>query len=111
MVREIKGRPVKEWKVPGETAIPEGRYRITLEYSPRFGSDTITLNNVTGFDYIRMHGGNTVKDTDGCPLLGMKLDANGIAPGTSQPAVKLVKAIIKEAIKAGQQVWIDVRNA
>lgn len=109
-VRETSENVI-EWKVKGETAIPSGRYKITLEWSPRFGVDTITLHNVPGFEHIRMHGGNTTKDTEGCPLLGMKLDANGIAPGTSRPAVKLVKSIIKEAIQAGQEVWIDVRNA
>jgi hypothetical protein len=32
-IREIPGRPVAEWKVHGKTAIPAGRYRITLEAS------------------------------------------------------------------------------
>ena len=77
-VREITGKPVESWKVPGATAIPAGRYRVTLENSARFGAETLTLNDVPGFTSIRMHAGNTVVDTAGCPLLGMELDKHGI---------------------------------
>ena len=110
MVREIPGRPVSEWKVDGETAIPEGRYRVTLENSPKFGPDTITLHGIVGFDYIRMHGGNFEKDTRGCPLTGLEITPLGIKGGTSQPALRIVKALVKAAIAEKQEVWIDVRN-
>ena len=66
-VREVPGQPVSEWKIKGATAIPAGEYRVTLEDSGRFGPDTLTINNVPGFQYIRMHAGNTSADTEGCP--------------------------------------------
>lgn len=110
-VREVEGSPVSEWKIKGATAIPAGRYRITLEYSQRFGPDTLTINDVPGFAYIRMHAGNTEADTDGCPLLGMEIDPHGIVGGTSRPAVILVKAVVKDAIDRGEEVWIDICNA
>lgn len=109
-VREIPGKPVSEWKIKGATAIPAGRYRVTLQDSPRFGRDTLTIHDVPGFDYIRMHAGNTEADTEGCPLLGMDIDPRGIVGGTSRPAVKLVQFLVRDAIDRGELVWIDINN-
>lgn len=109
-VREVAGQPVEKWKIHGQTAIPTGRYLITLENSPKFGPGTLTVNNVPGYSGVRMHAGNTAEDTDGCPLLGMSIDPHGITGGTSQPAVKLVKEVVRQAIAGGEQVWMTVRN-
>ena len=109
-VREIPGAPVADWKIKGATAIPTGRYRVTLEHSPRFGPDTLTVHDVPGFSYIRMHAGNTEKDTDGCPLLGMEVDPHGIVGGTSRPAVKLVQFMVRDALERGDEVWLTIRN-
>ena len=109
-LREVEGQPVSEWKIKGATAIPSGRYRVTLEHSGRFGPSTLTLNDVPGFSYIRMHAGNTDADTEGCPLLGMKLSGDRIVGGTSGPAVALVKRRVMDAIDAGQEVWLTVSN-
>lgn len=110
-VREVAGKPVSDWKVSGKTAIPSGRYRITLESSPKFGPETITINNVPGFSYIRMHSGNTEEDSEGCPILGYELDGIGrIVPGTTRSAVMNLKRVIKEAmITRNEQVWITIR--
>lgn len=58
-IREVEGQPVSEWKVKGATAIPAGRYRITLEHSPRFGPDTIKLTAPEA-DRCRAEGGCVV---------------------------------------------------
>lgn len=110
-VRELPGVPVASWKVKGATAIPTGRYHVTLEHSPRFGPDTLTLQNVPGFVGVRMHAGNTEADTEGCPLLGMEVNPHGILGGTSRPAVALVKHLVQQAINGGEQVVLDVVNA
>lgn len=109
-VREISGQPVQDWKIRGATAIPAGRYRVTLENSPRFGIDTLTIHDVPGFVGVRMHAGNTVADTEGCPLLGMEIDPRGIVGGTSRPAVKLVKFIVADALNRDEVVWLDICN-
>jgi hypothetical protein len=57
-------------KVKGETAIPEGVYEIRLTHSPRFKRVLPLLVDVPGFDGIRIHPGNTAKDTEGCLLVG-----------------------------------------
>lgn len=98
VVREVEGQPVEKWKVFGETAIPVGRYKVSLETSPRFGPDTITLNGVRGFSGVRMHSGNTEADTEGCLIVGYKLSKDAIIqPGTTRPALRDLKEQIKKA--------------
>lgn len=57
-------------KKKGKTAIPRGTYNVIYTYSPRFGKKLPLLENVTGFDGIRIHSGNSAKDTEGCLLFG-----------------------------------------
>lgn len=110
-VREIAGRPVEDWKVAGQTAIPAGRYAVTLEHSPRFGPDTLTVHNVEGFSGVRMHAGNDEKASEGCPLLGYELTAEGaIAFGQTRAAVANLKRMVREVLARGGLVFIDVRN-
>lgn len=61
---------IKKVKVKDETAIPIGTYKVTLSYSPRFKKILPLIENVKGFDGIRIHSGNTNKDTSGCLLVG-----------------------------------------
>ncbi len=73
-IREVPGRPVAEWKRPGETAIPTGRYRVRLSRSARFGVVTPEILDVPGYAGIRIHWGNKSRDTEGCPLTGRQRD-------------------------------------
>ncbi len=97
-VREQDGVSVEKWKVQDQTAIPRGIYDVVLEDSPHFGTDTPTILNVPGYKYIRMHSGNTDKDTDGCIIVGYRLnDAGIIIPGTSRPALADLRKKLKGA--------------
>ena len=107
-VREVENVPVAIWKIKGKSAIPKGVYAVTLEQSMRFGPETLSLNTVPGFLYIRMHAGNTSGDTEGCILLGMQSTETTLIGGTSRPAVELVKGQVRKAIAKGDSVTIDI---
>jgi len=100
--------PVEKWKVPGSTAIPQGVYRLSLKFSPRFGVDTMTIHDVPGFTHIRIHAGNTVLDSSGCILLGMQTTPIGLAE--SKPAITLAREFVRRAQDDGETVWIDIQN-
>lgn len=108
-VREVWGEPVAYWKVHGKTAIPVGTYRVVTQHSMRFGPDTLTLLDVPGFEYIRIHGGNTVENTEGCLLPGTRNSKNTV--GASQVALRALRSIIIPAIGSHEEVWWEIKPA
>ena len=61
---------IAEKKIAGETAIPAGKYKVTMTYSPKYKRDMPQIMNVKGFSGIRIHSGNSAKDSLGCVLFG-----------------------------------------
>lgn len=57
-------------KIAGETAIPTGTYNVVITYSPKFNKDLPLIENVKGFEGIRIHTGNRADQTEGCILVG-----------------------------------------
>lgn len=68
-------------KIPGETAIPTGKYEVVLSMSNRFKKLLPELLNVPNFTGVRMHGGNTSDDTDGCIILARSIINNDLVHG------------------------------
>jgi len=90
-------------KIPGNTAIPAGRYKVILTPSPRAKSGSLwtpwpdfllpELVNVPDFSFIRIHAGNTAKDTEGCILVGLDRLPNVV--GNSRAALRRLKDDLK----------------
>lgn len=88
-------------KVPGKTAIPAGSYKVAVTLSPKFKRRMTLIQDVPFFQGIRMHGGNTASDSEGCPLCAK----NYIEPGHIQGSMERE---ITALVDAGKASWIDI---
>jgi len=105
-VREVEGKPVEEWKIKGETAIPRGTYSVVITPSARFKRDLPLLQNVPGFEGIRIHPGNTSADTEGCILPGKGRTDRTVTE--SRAAFNTLFAKIQQALQDGDTVSIEI---
>lgn len=96
-------RPVK---VPGETAIPAGRYKVIITFSNRFQKPLPLILDVPFFSGVRIHSGNTEADTEGCVLVGMHRTDDGVS--SSQMALGLLQPQIEEALSRRDTVWLGI---
>ena len=78
-------------KVYGQTAIPTGRYKVTLTFSNKFKRVLPLVNDVNGFAGIRIHAGNTADDSLGCIIVG----ENKIKGGVVNSKVTLERLMAK----------------
>ena len=97
---------IKKIKIKGNTCIPYGTYNITITYSPRFKKNLPLLNNVKGFDGIRIHSGNKPQDTEGCLLPGFN-KVKGQIIDSRVTTDKLI-AQIQQALNKGEKVTITI---
>lgn len=82
-------------KVYGETAIPKGKYIVTMDYSPKYKRVMPHVMNVKGFTGIRIHSGNAAKDSLGCILLGKNDKPGWIS--NSRATCQKFETLLKEA--------------
>ena len=99
---------VRAVKVPGETAIPAGTYRLTTVTSPKFGPNTLHLQEVPGFTHVHIHAGNSEKDTEGCILVGAKREGTTISE--SRIALNSLKSVVFAEFYLDREVEIVVEN-
>lgn len=95
-------------KVPGETAIPAGRYRVIVNVSPKFKRELPRLLDVPGFEGILIHAGNSARDSSGCLLPGENTQKGRVLNSRKHEA--RLTGMIKEAIGRGEEVWIEIEN-
>ena len=104
---------IQKLKVYGQTAIPTGRYAVTLDVvSPRFkarswarpyGGKIPRLLNVPGFEGVLCHPGNDSSATSGCILVG-----RNTVVGKVTDSVATFHALMKKLLAAGDDIFIDI---
>lgn len=97
---------IQKIKIKGNTCIPYGIYDIIITYSPRFKKNLPLLLKVKGFEGIRIHSGNTPKDTEGCLLPGFN-KIKGQVVDSRVTTDKLI-AQIQQALNKGEKVTITI---
>ena len=97
---------IKKIKIKGNTCIPYGTYNVTITYSPRFKRNLPLINNVKGFEGIRVHNGNTPQDSSGCVLLGFNKIKGQVI--NSKDTVNKFIDIVQKALNKGEKVTITI---
>jgi hypothetical protein len=94
-------------KVYGKTCIPNGTYTVVLSYSNRFKRILPELLNVPHFLGIRIHSGNSSKDTEGCIILGTKSKGDWVT--ASRVAFNKVYKLLQDAVTRKEEITITIR--
>lgn len=108
---------IKSLKVYGETAIPIGRYTVSMEVlSPKYagvkwykdlcGGKMPRLLDVPGFDGILIHPGNTALDSYGCILVGRNTKVGMVTQ--SKDTFKKLYKMMKAAHGRGEKISIEI---
>lgn len=109
-VRELKDIPVEKWKIPCETAIPVGRYKVIIDVSQRFGKRMMRLLAVPGYVGIRVHSGTTSHDTEGCLITGKERDERNGEVSGSRIAHSALFERVDRVLSNGGEVWWTVEG-
>lgn len=106
----------KEGKVYGETAIPYGRYEITMKVqSPKYSQRASyawckgylpRLLNVPHFEGILIHSGNDATHSNGCVLVGENKVKGQVI--NSMATLKRLIPILKYTSDSGEKIWITI---
>ena len=110
-----------EVKVKGKTAIPFGKYKVSMAIkSPRFSNFAKypwakpydgclpRLKNVNGFEGVLIHVGNTPRDTLGCVLVGYNT-IKGQLTNSRKAFATLMDKHLTPAKKRGEKVFITIK--
>lgn len=92
-------------KVKGETAIPTGIYQVLLTYSPKYKRIMPLISNVKGYSGIRIHSGNTSKDTEGCLIVGKNTKVGMVTDSRNT-----YNALFKRLNQANGKIIIDIQR-
>lgn len=105
--RNLEGNCRK--KIRNQTAIDMGRYEVILSFSNRFQKYLPLLLNVACFEGIRIHGGNTAEDSEGCILIGTHGDMKEKIWSCASKVSGLVSAL--KAVERREKIFITIEKA
>lgn len=101
-------------KIPAQTCIPEGVYKVTRTMSNKYQKMMVQLYNVEQdlsverdgkrFVGIRVHGGNDVDDSEGCPLVAYNFDGDDSIWGSASK--DLDNAIGRLLDRYNEVLWV-----
>lgn len=112
-----------EMKIASETAIPNGRYRVTmLIQSPKFSQKPEykwwkpdgkygmlpRLLKVNHFEGILIHAGRTERSSAGCIIVGRNTIV-GQVTDSMETCKKLYPLLWDAEVRRGQEIWITVK--
>lgn len=100
---EMTEEEILKKKVKGETAIPTGIYPVTITYSPKYKKNMPLISNVKGYSGIRIHSGNTSKDTEGCLIVGKNKEVGKVLESR-----KTYNALFKRLVQTKERIIIDI---
>lgn len=102
---EMSEEEILKRKVKGETAIPSGIYPVTITYSPKYRKNMPLISNVKGYSGIRIHSGNTSKDTEGCLIVGKNKEVGKVLESRIT-----YNALYKRLVQTKERIIIDIRR-
>jgi hypothetical protein len=108
LTQSTPSEEIRQKKIPHETAIPTGEYKVIIDLSPAKKRMLPRLLNVPGFSGILIHRGNTKNDSSGCILVGEN-KVKGKVINSTVYEKKLVE-ILTEAQERGEEVKIEIIN-
>jgi hypothetical protein len=97
---------IRKTKVKGATAIPTGVYEVIISFSNKFQKFLPLLLDVKGYEGIRIHPGNTAKDTLGCLLPGTAKEKDKVL--NSRIAFEALFTKLKAATKI-EKIFITIK--
>jgi len=100
---------VRAVKIQNQTAIPKGTYNVIMTMSTRFKKVMPLLEGVPNFTGVRIHAGNSSKDTEGCIIVGALNDSmDDDFVGASKVAVSRLYPKIVDALARNEKVFLEV---
>lgn len=113
---------LRKVKLKKHTAIPSGKYKLKLNtdggmnvrYKRRFPEmhkGMIEIDGIDNFDYVYIHLGNSINDTEGCPLTGSAVTIRGgefFVTGSEAQYVKTYPKLLK--LIEANDLDIEVEN-
>jgi hypothetical protein len=99
---------IKRIKIPHETAIPTGEYKVIANLSPAKKRMLPRLLDVPGFSGILIHRGNTKHDSSGCILVGENKVKGKVINSTGYE--KWLVEILIQAQENDEEISIEIIN-